>query len=396
MGRQPSGGASAEGLTIIPVAVAGTFRNFRIKLGTAPGTGVTRTFTVRKNGVDTALVVAISGTATTGSDTSNDISFAAGDYISIKHVVTGGTAAAVGYIGSSLEFEGDSTAIALGGCQVFSDAWSSDRFFPVMGTFGAGTSAPTSSSRETRSLFNVAGTITDFCYRVNFTTRSFSGTETLRLRKNNANEASTDLSVSSGTGTKTGSVGSLSITVAAGDEIEHMHDHVSGTELGTPDVYGWGIGFVPTTSGEFPISFNMGGNNAAVQYLWVGGNIQSTNSSSTEYFYPLTAIDITGGRCDLTAALTGSQTWDLQLQKNDSSGSGAMALAVGESSKTYTATDSFADDDLLSFSATDTNNPTSAPIRLGLTGKFAVAASTGGPILSGRTLKSLTLGRVLG
>lgn len=380
MGRS-SAALTVEAFTLIPIAVSGTFRNFRVKLPAAPGSGVTRTFTVRKNAVDTALVVTISGTSQTlGSDTSNDVTFAAGDTISIKHVVTGGTAAAATTGGFSLEFEGDSTAIALGGVAAGGVAFGGDKFMALMGRNAEGTTIDTSSSRVTRSLFHCPGTITDFRYRLTFSSRAFSGTCNEQIRKNGSAEASSALSVSSGTGTKTNSVGSLSIAVAAGDELEIMHDLVSGSDTGTTTEYGWGFGFVPTNDGEFPICSNSGGNNAGVNYAIFGANYVGATISSTEVFHPVSAIDILGGRADLTSALTGSQTWDGQLQVNDVNGNGAISLVSGESSDTYTATDSFADDDLLSWSWTDTNNPTSAPIRMGLTGKYAASGPTQVPL----------------
>lgn len=380
MGRS-SAALTAEAFTLIPIAVPGTFRNFRVKLPAAPGSGVTRTFTVRKNAVDTALVVAITGTSQTlGSDTSNSIAFAAGDTISIKHVVSGGTAAAADLGGFTLEFEGDSTAIALGGCAAAGVGFGSDKFIALMGRTAEGTTIATASSRTTKSYFHCPGTITDFCYRLNFSSRAFSGTCNEQIRKNGSAEASSALSVASGTGVKTNSVGSLSIAVAAGDDLEIMHDLVSGTDTGTTTEYGWGFGFVPTNDGEFPICSNSGANNSAVNYAIFGANYVGATTQPTEVFHPVSAIEILGGRADLTAALTGSQTWDGQLQKNDANGNGAISLVSGETSDTYTATDSFADDDLLSWSWTDTNNPTSAPIRMGLTGKYAASGPTQVPL----------------
>jgi len=51
----------------------GTLRSMYVKLSAAPGTisGRTRTFTLVKNGTDTALQVVIDGNTTTGNDTTN-------------------------------------------------------------------------------------------------------------------------------------------------------------------------------------------------------------------------------------------------------------------------------------------------------------------------------------
>lgn len=58
---------------------------FRVVVGTAPGAGASWTFKLRDNGVNTGLQVVISGTATSGSDTTDPAySFAAGHLISIQ------------------------------------------------------------------------------------------------------------------------------------------------------------------------------------------------------------------------------------------------------------------------------------------------------------------------
>jgi len=69
--------------------VAGTISNFYVILNGSPGSGNSFTFVVRKNGVDTLVTCTISGTNTTGSDLTNSVSFAAGDYISIMVTPTG-------------------------------------------------------------------------------------------------------------------------------------------------------------------------------------------------------------------------------------------------------------------------------------------------------------------
>ncbi len=63
--------------------MAGTVSNFYVILDGSPGNNNWYTFVVRKNGADTPVTCTISDTDTTGSDLSNSVSFAAGDYISI-------------------------------------------------------------------------------------------------------------------------------------------------------------------------------------------------------------------------------------------------------------------------------------------------------------------------
>ena len=76
------------------VAIRQTLSDFNMVLTTAPGAGKSWAFTVMKNGVDTDIVVTISGTDTTGADTAHTVVFAPGDTMSIKSIPSGTPAAA--------------------------------------------------------------------------------------------------------------------------------------------------------------------------------------------------------------------------------------------------------------------------------------------------------------
>lgn len=82
---------------------AGTMRKLRISLDTAPGVGKSYTFKLRVNGADSALVVTISDANTTGVDSSNSVSIAQGDLLSIS-VTPSGTPTGSVTIRTCLEF----------------------------------------------------------------------------------------------------------------------------------------------------------------------------------------------------------------------------------------------------------------------------------------------------
>ena len=67
-----------------------TLRNLRVHHSVTAGNGNNIVYTVRKNGVTTALTCTLASTAADGSDLANTVAFAAGDLIDI--VVTKGTA----------------------------------------------------------------------------------------------------------------------------------------------------------------------------------------------------------------------------------------------------------------------------------------------------------------
>ena len=75
--------------------------NFKInrifaKLENPPGTGFSRTFTIYKNDVATAMQITISGTAVSGETTANQVSGVSGDDIAIRHDSTIFASASVG------------------------------------------------------------------------------------------------------------------------------------------------------------------------------------------------------------------------------------------------------------------------------------------------------------
>lgn len=93
------GWGSANGVAVavdniaarVVVPFAGTLRNLYVVRGAAPGAGNTNTYTVRQNGVNTAIVATISGaSATTGADLTNSITVVAGDLLEIAVAVTAG------------------------------------------------------------------------------------------------------------------------------------------------------------------------------------------------------------------------------------------------------------------------------------------------------------------
>lgn len=81
----------------------GLVKKFRVVLEVAPGVGKSRTFTVRQNAVATSMVVTISGTDTTGEDSTNTFYVNDGDTLSIAATSSGSPASSKAYYGFVLE-----------------------------------------------------------------------------------------------------------------------------------------------------------------------------------------------------------------------------------------------------------------------------------------------------
>lgn len=91
-----------------PWPTDGTFRNLVITITTAPGTGKSWTFTVRKDGVDTTLTVPIADTATTARDTTHSFTIAPGGLLSMS-CTPSGTPASLGNFSVHVSIEFEST-----------------------------------------------------------------------------------------------------------------------------------------------------------------------------------------------------------------------------------------------------------------------------------------------
>lgn len=76
-----------------------SIKHFYVRVSNAPGVGKSWTFRVRKNDADTKLAVTISGTDTTGNDTTHILSVKDDDYLDIVSEPSGTPAAAAAYWG---------------------------------------------------------------------------------------------------------------------------------------------------------------------------------------------------------------------------------------------------------------------------------------------------------
>jgi len=87
------------------ISAPGKLKSLIVKLENAPGVGNSVTLTIRINQANTLLAVTVSGTDTTGSNKTNEITVSPGDQLSIS--ATPASTPTVGYAKWSFIFEGD-------------------------------------------------------------------------------------------------------------------------------------------------------------------------------------------------------------------------------------------------------------------------------------------------
>ncbi len=217
------------------VSAAGVLSNFSVNVAIAPGADKSWTFTLVKNGTPTTCSVAISGTSTTGQDTSHPITVAAGDTLTMK-VDTVGTAASNSYPSWVFTWTpttaGETSYGGGGGGSIVTSG-----YFLYLGV-----ATPVSTEGPCQIIMPCAGTWKN----LHFSVKDAPGAGknfTITARKGGVDQALA--AVISGTAT-TGSDTAHSFTVAAGDLVSFKatSDSTSWLRLN------WAATFVPDDTSQ--------------------------------------------------------------------------------------------------------------------------------------------------
>jgi hypothetical protein len=221
------------------VAVAGTVSSMYLSVLVAPGTGKTWTVTLQKNNTDTAMVCAITGTATTATYTATSISVAVGDVLNFK-IVPSGTPSSCIMMNVSTVFETAGISVPIIG-GVRASITTGTVYSPV--AFGSYAS-PAGPGGLVNFVCPIAGLIKN--QYVGVATAPGAGTSrTITLYKNgSATSLATTISNTATTGNDT----THSVRVAKGDILYNVLT-VSGSTASSV-VYA-GYEFVPDVPGVF-------------------------------------------------------------------------------------------------------------------------------------------------
>src|SRR5688572_26414776 len=307
-----------------------TISDWRLRLTVAPGSGVTRTFTVYKNGSPTSLVVAIADANQTGSDLSNTVTFAAGDTTYVEMTITGGTPADT-LVQSVFACENPDIVTSLCGFGEATTSLASTGTFYNGMLYGADWGATATSVENVAAL---AGTLTG--YRIDLSNNPGAAASgklrTFVIEKNGtAQDGSGGTPDTTITISETATSGSttFSLSVAATDTIR-----LKQTPTATPTTSA-AVGtmtFVSATLGQW----NMGGttddtpSTTVTEYLQafggfsIGGTAWNATEANRENLGPETSLTVSGLYVSLTAAPGAGNTYAFTLRKN----AGATAQTV--------------------------------------------------------------------
>lgn len=360
---------------VVPAAF--TMSNWYMKLGSAPGGVTSYTFKIRKNGVDTALSITITGVATSGTDVVSMVSFAAGDIIDMS-ITPASTPAAPSVM--MWNFNADSGAthfsLLLGGAHTTTNLSTAVAAYSQLtgASNGSGTWAATELTQQI--ICPTGGTISNL-YVVADVAPGATKSYAIALVKNGV--GSTLSATVSGTNT-TGNDTTHTITVAAGDTLS-----ISATPSTVPTVarYVWGLQFTPTNAGESFFGF---------------GNANAPSTTTTQFEYPLgvgangynateSSRQLSIGQTTITAfylsvgtAPGGVTTRTAMIRNNTANTAAAVTLTGVATTGNITGQSiSIAQTDLQALQLTETGTPAADTngVHMGVLAFIAVAAASG-------------------
>lgn len=313
-----------------PWSCTGTLRNLLIRLSAAPGTGVSATYTLRINGVDTALSVTISGTNTEGSDQADDIAVTAGDLISLRRTTSGGTPTTTEHWGS-IEFEG---ATGESGYGVACNIVNSDTLANYNGVFTGLTQYQTAITSQMRSLVAAAGAITRYDIKVN-SNPGIGGSGRgyiFALYKNGVKQDGSGGTVDTRVSVlETNTVGSASfnLSVSPGDTV---YQECTPTGAPAPNAVrvAWGVKFTATTDGESQFcGSNLGNPDVTLtEYQALSSAVAWDTEASTEGIGGITSFGLKGFQMILQNAPGGGKSRTFTLRRNQATPANTPNIAI--------------------------------------------------------------------
>lgn len=319
-----------------PVPAAGTFQNWHLILTAAPGGTATRTYTLRKNGSNTALTITFGSGDTDKSDTTHTVSFNAGDTIDFIQTVTGTPAAAD--MKSSIEFVpsvADTHIVGWSGRNMSGTAVEYT-IYGVSGTAGG----------QKRSVCAVAGTITGMYVNASTAPGTPGSGKTFiyalmlngTLQDGSGGTVDTRVQI---VDAATSANAAFSLAVAAGDVLSIQYTEANTPTGSTFDI--GGFSFVPTTSGEWLPGFALGDtvSTSAVRYLApVAATRNWTATEATEQVPAGQTVQYLKGISAILGAAPGlagsGKSWTFKLRKNGADT--ALTLTISETATSGSAT----------------------------------------------------------
>lgn len=349
---------ATENIRRMLIAAGGVMKNWYVELAAAPGVGTTWTFTLMVNGVASALVVAITGAATSGTDVANAVTIAAGDVVSIRAVATGAATnttatwamefaptTATRFVMPAASFSGPTMAGAVN----------------YHSLFGRGNQGFISTETVRKNVCPMDGTLQDFYVTVPVAPGG-AAQWTFYLRKNGVDIANCTMTGAATTANMT----AQGIDIAPGDMLTLK---IVATVLTPADAtrVEWGVCIQPDTDGESIVACqnNASASTSVVNYNLISGaegtgwsategtlkRVAGVNPSTFKNFYVKSVGVSTPGA---------GKSYTFRLRKNTADGN--LVVVINDSDTTdndIVHSDSIVQGDDLDVSVTPSGTPTS-------------------------------------
>lgn len=311
--------------------VAGTFRNLKVKLFSAPGSGNGHTFTLLKNGVATGITVTLTEADTDGSETSTDVLVAVGDTISLRRELTGGNVAVPDGSSFTLEFQNaGGNASQYGFTTTTTTNTLSATYY---GVFQSNSAGNVTASASKQNVVSAPGELTGYALTLDAAPGGGTSYAYVIYKNGVAQNGSggtpdTRITIS---GTNTTGSATFTLDLAAGDLV-----YLEQTPTGGPSSHRLRAGFA-FTADEIGASNLCGGSsdtlhntNAEFNALVDGSVAWSGTENAREIIGGVTPYTLKDLQVVLTAAPTAGTSYTLSVRKNQASPAGTPSVTVAD------------------------------------------------------------------
>ena len=307
----------------IKMPIAMTVSTFHVEITTAPGVGITRTFTLMVNGVASAATVSFANTNAIQEWTGPALELSIGDTLSLQSDVAGGTAAGTGNLRWHLLCQATDYPIFGNNTTAGVNTNANEYLNPMGGYAHAGTTVQT----DQEIVMPCAGTFDRFYMFAPVGSPGAGTAYTLTWQKNATDQT---LTASITDTNVTGNDLTNSFAVAAGDRVV-LHRTITGTP--TARALYWCARFTPTTQGDFFTGFGSASNSSATATAYqqpLGtGNGTTWGATETAFQFCLPAnVTIGAMYVSLGAAPTGANWCLLRVNVSASPSGDALGGVV--------------------------------------------------------------------
>lgn len=352
-----------------PMGAAGTVKNLSVSYETAPGVGLTRTFTVYKNGVATAVTGTTAANGRTATDLVNTVSFVAGDTLSLVTTASGATTG-TGAVHWTVAI---TSAANVSHISTVSDTAVSNAATNYISLQGGGLDAVAANVEIT---FPTAGTIKNMYVVLNGAPTAGKNFAFTLVQAGSP----TTLTVTIADTATTGNDVTHSVPVAAGDKL-----YIQCVPTGTPTARSANIGveFDPAINGESVQCFGSGTalSTTVARVMSVNGMTAPSATDSLRTGQTQTCV-IRNMYVALSAAPGAAKTYVLQVSVNGAPGNPTVSItgAASQSGNDLTNSVNVNLGDLVNYRVVPTGTPTAAAAEVSVV-TYIAPPSTGSTLL---------------